>query len=244
MNNKTITKSLKTLAITDYPTDNFIKYVLKDNRAVVPTKAHPTDIGYDLTAIDVYKKISKRVTLFETGIAMSSPSGYYIEIIPRSSISKTGYMIANSIGIIDPDYNGTLKIALIKLDDDMPDIKLPFTRCQIVLRKAEYADMKQVTSLTDTVRSNGGFGSTTDRYNCFSNDMGTLSEWSENEWVWKTMNELNGVKPCVVNYLQLLSKKIKNQSHEIIFKDGSVIFNKLDACFNYKNKVFRLKRSN
>ena len=80
--------------------NNSIKYEIEDKRAVIPTKAHTTDIGYDLTAIDVYKKISNKITLFETGIAVSPPTGYYIEIVPRSSISKTGYMLANSIGII------------------------------------------------------------------------------------------------------------------------------------------------
>ena len=137
-----------------------IQCVIDDERAVFPTKAHKSDIGYDLTAIEVYKQISKKITLFETGIAVSPPDGYYIEIVPRSSMSKTGYMLANSVGTIDPDYTGTLKIALIKIDDDLPDIKLPFTRCQLVLRKAEYADVVKVEKLNETVRGNGGFGST------------------------------------------------------------------------------------
>lgn len=137
-----------------------IKYVVADERAVVPRKAHPSDIGYDITAIDISKKISNRITLFETGVAVSPPEGYYIEIVPRSSMSKTGYMLANSVGTIDPEYTGTLKVALIKVDTDMEDIKLPFTRCQMVLRKAEYATLEHVDSLTETVRADGGFGST------------------------------------------------------------------------------------
>lgn len=136
-----------------------IKYVITEEKAVVPSKAHPSDIGYDLTAIGIFKKISDRITLFETGIAVSPPEGYYIEIVPRSSMSKTGYMLANSVGTIDPEYTGTLKVALIKVDTDMKDIELPFTRCQMVLRKAEYAGLELVDSLTETVRGDGGFGS-------------------------------------------------------------------------------------
>lgn len=136
-----------------------IKFVVVDERAVVPSKAHPSDIGYDLTSIDIFKKISNRITLFETGISVSPPEGYYIEIVPRSSMSKTGYMLANSVGTIDPGYTGTLKVALIKVDPDMEDIKLPFTRCQMVLRKAEYASLARVDSLNETVRGDGGFGS-------------------------------------------------------------------------------------
>lgn len=136
-----------------------IRFVVDDERAVIPSKAHPSDIGYDLTAIDVYKQISESITLFETGIRVSPPEGYYLEILPRSSMSKTGYMLANSVGTIDPDYTGTLKIALIKVADELPEIKLPFTRCQLVLRKAEYAEMVQVESIEKTARGEGGFGS-------------------------------------------------------------------------------------
>ena len=136
-----------------------IRFVVDDERAVVPAKAHPSDIGYDLTAIDVFKQISESITLFETGIRVSPPEGYYLEILPRSSMSKTGYMLANSVGTIDPDYTGTLKIALTKVAKELPDIKLPFTRCQLVLRKAEYTEMVQVESLDKTTRGEGGFGS-------------------------------------------------------------------------------------
>ena len=88
-----------------------ITYLIKDERSVIPTKAYYNDIGYDLTVIDVYKQISDNVTIYETGIAVSPPDGYYLEIASRSSLSKSGYMLANSIGIIDPSYTGTLKIA-------------------------------------------------------------------------------------------------------------------------------------
>ena len=136
-----------------------IKFVMDDKKSVVPTKAHPSDIGYDLTAIGVYKVVSERVTLYETGIKVESPPGYYVEILPRSSISKTGYMLANSVGVIDPSYRGTLKIALIQVDCSFRPLELPFTLCQLVLRKAEYSDIKIVNSLNDTVRGDGGFGS-------------------------------------------------------------------------------------
>lgn len=139
---------------------NYIKVVLDSEDAVFPKKAHNSDIGYDLTAISVFKKISDKITLFETGIKVSSPDGFYIEIIPRSSLSKTGYMLANSVGIIDPEYTGTLKIALIKVDDTLPDIELPFTRCQLILRKAERSEMVCIQTLEDTCRGCGGFGST------------------------------------------------------------------------------------
>ena len=71
---------------------------------VVPKKACPSDVGYDLTLIREEKKISHSNTMYDSGISVIPPIGYYIEIIPRRSLSKLGYIMANSIGIIDPDY--------------------------------------------------------------------------------------------------------------------------------------------
>lgn len=139
------------------PTVTFVRH---DPHAVIPTRAHDTDIGYDLTAIGVFKKISDNITLFETGVSIQPPEGYYLEILPRSSLSKTGYVLSNSVGTIDPDYTGSLKIALTKVDHTRPDLELPFTRCQLVLRKAHHYNMVEVESHRETVRGSGGFGST------------------------------------------------------------------------------------
>ena len=103
-----------------------IKFTIENEKSVIPTKAYSNDIGFDITIIDIFKVISESITIFETGIAISPPEGYYVEIVPRSSLSKSGYMLANSIGVIDPSYTGTLKIALIKIDNSLPNIELPF----------------------------------------------------------------------------------------------------------------------
>jgi dUTP pyrophosphatase len=128
--------------------------------AVTPTKAYPSDVGYDLTAIDVFKKLSQQTTLYETGLIVTPPEGYYVEILPRSSISKTGYVISNSVGIIDPSYTGSLKIAVTKVDDSFPDLTLPFCKFQLVLRKLYEAELVEVGSVRETERGDGGFGST------------------------------------------------------------------------------------
>jgi len=137
-----------------------IKFVRNHNDAVIPSRAYPTDIGLDLTAIKEHKVLSNGVILYDTGIAVTPPNGYYIEIVPRSSMSKTGWMLANNIGIIDPTYTGNLLIALVRVVPDAPKLELPFCKCQMILRKAEYAEMEQVNQLVETDRNSGGFGST------------------------------------------------------------------------------------
>ena len=134
----------------------------------IPKKANPSDIGYDLTLIREVKKINNKTTMYDSGISVVAPIGHYIEIVPRSSLSKLGHMMANSIGIIDPDYRGTLKVVLTQVDDSAEPISLPFTKFQLILRIAVETDVA-VHTLTDnqhrqystsTVRGDGGFGST------------------------------------------------------------------------------------
>lgn len=135
------------------------RVILTDNRAKMPTKAHRTDVGYDLTLIDVWKTDGD-VTFYETGVIVSPPSGFYFELVPRSSLSKTGYMLANSVGIIDPDFRGSIKVPLIKITKEKPDITLPFNCVQLVLRKIDDCVFDQVDILEQTERADGGFGST------------------------------------------------------------------------------------
>lgn len=60
--------------------------------------------------------------LYDTGIKINVKYGYYAEVVPRSSLSKSGYMLANSIGIIDNSYRNNIFVALTKINPDAPDI--------------------------------------------------------------------------------------------------------------------------
>ena len=77
--------------------------------AVLPKRAHSSDAGYDLTAIDdgVPSKDGKYIE-YNTGIAIELPDGYHSLLHPRSSISKYDLVLANSIGLIDNSYRGAL----------------------------------------------------------------------------------------------------------------------------------------
>jgi dUTP pyrophosphatase len=138
-----------------------ILFVRNHEDAVIPTRGTELSVGYDLTCIKVHKNLGM-TTLYDTGISVKPPPGYYTEIVPRSSISKTGYILANGVGIIDEDYRGNLLVALTKIDDKKEDLKLPFVACQLLLKKAEYCNLEEVQNLDETERGAGGFGSTRD----------------------------------------------------------------------------------
>lgn len=128
--------------------------------AVLPSRATPQDIGYDLTAISVVKKYGT-TTLYDTGVTFVPPEGFYAKIFARSSLIKTGHMIANGVGIVDPEYRGTLKIAIVKVDPDADDLVLPFKKAQLVLEEVIPSQMQiSVFPFDDTPRGGGGFGST------------------------------------------------------------------------------------
>lgn len=137
-----------------------VYFVKTDPRAVTPAMGTPDSTGFDLTAISVFKRIDDRTALYNTHIRVKPPRGYYTEILPRSSISKSGYMLANSVGVIDADYRGDLLIALTKINEKAPDLQLPLKICQLIMRKREEFAMVEVEALDDTERGAGGFGST------------------------------------------------------------------------------------
>jgi deoxyuridine 5'-triphosphate nucleotidohydrolase len=139
-----------------------LKVFKTDTNAVLPSKQRESDVGYDLTIINESKKMNAKTTLYDTGLKLDIPNGYYVEIVPRSSLSKSGYMLANSVGIIDQSYRGNLYVALTKIDEASEDIQLPFRCCQMILKKQFYcrlAESQKDFEVTD--RNEGGFGSTT-----------------------------------------------------------------------------------
>lgn len=137
--------------------------VVKDcPEAVLPTKARESDVGYDLTIIKLHKQISDNILMYDTGIKLQVPWGHYVEVYPRSSLSKTGWMLANSVGIIDSSYTGNIYVVLARSDPTTPELPLPFKGFQLVVRKQHHANfsLTEEDQLTETSRGTGGFGST------------------------------------------------------------------------------------
>lgn len=147
-------------AISGFRKKDGIVFTRIYEEAVYPTKNKASDSGYDITLIKPYKTFGP-VTLYSTGIKVKPPLGYYFILVPRSSITKSGYMLANSIGIIDRSYVGEILVALTKIRDDVPDLILPNKLVQIIPKKIQHFELIEVDSFDDetTSRGEGGFGS-------------------------------------------------------------------------------------
>ncbi len=129
--------------------------------AVIPYKTISSDVGFDLSVVSKVKDFNNTTSLYDTGLQIKVPEGWYSEIVPRSSLSKSGYMMANSIGIIDNTYRGNLLVALTKIDLDAQPIQFPFRCCQLIVRQQVFPIIVEVDGEFDvTERGDGGFGST------------------------------------------------------------------------------------
>ena len=146
--------------ISDIPT---FKYKLTLSNSIAPSKTHVSDSGFDLTAVSLTKKYGSQgeVCFYDTGVQVEPPWGWYFEVVPRSSISKTGYMLANSVGIIDRSYQGNILIALRKMSPNVSDLELPCRIAQLIPRRIIHMNGIEVNEFNmTTTRGDGGFGST------------------------------------------------------------------------------------
>ena len=137
-----------------------IRFVKLHPNAVEPTRAHPSDAGFDVTVIGVDKVVDEHVIICNTGIAIAPDDGYYTELVARSSLFKFGYQLANSVGIVDAHYRGEVKVILYKFDKSKPDITFPLRIAQLIPRRQMEIAFEEVDKLDDTSRGEGGLGST------------------------------------------------------------------------------------
>ena len=96
-----------------------------------------------------------------TGVRISLPAGYEAQVRPRSGLAaKSGISVLNSPGTVDSDYRGEIKVILINHSDVPFVIKDGDRIAQMVIARHETASFTVVTSLDETARGEGGFGST------------------------------------------------------------------------------------
>jgi dUTP pyrophosphatase len=121
---------------------------------------HRTDSGFDLFMPSNVTIPGRTTMMLDLGVRCqpSGTAGYYL--YPRSSISKTPLRLANSVGIIDANYRGTLKVVVDNNSDDIVRIKKGDRLFQLCMPNLEPFDVVFGTVNRETERGEGGFGST------------------------------------------------------------------------------------
>ena len=128
----------------------------------MPRRAHRGDAGADLYAAEDVTLAPGERALVGTGIALALPVGTVGLVHPRSGLAaKQGLSIVNTPGTIDADYRGEIKVCLINIDPATPiEVTRGMRIAQLVIQKVELAEFVEVTELDETVRGDGGYGST------------------------------------------------------------------------------------
>lgn len=127
--------------------------------AVTPTKAHPSDAGFDLVASKTTIIPANSRALIPTDIAMAIPNGYYGMVVGRSGNTiKRG--LVGMTGVVDAGYRNGIGIMAFNLTQDDITIKQGERAGQIVLTPILNCEIEEAEELDTTDRNQGGFGST------------------------------------------------------------------------------------
>jgi dUTP pyrophosphatase len=99
--------------------------------------------------------------MIPTGLVIALPPGHEAQVRPRSGLAaKHGVTVLNSPGTIDADYRGEINVLLINHGTAPFTIRRGERIAQMVIAAVVQAELRSVTSLSETERGSGGFGST------------------------------------------------------------------------------------
>jgi len=144
-----------------------------NDKAIIPKYQTDGSAGFDFHAvIDIDNKYyrtenytitipPKSQTLIHTGLCMSIPYGYELQVRPRSGLAlKQSITVTNSPGTIDSDWRGEIGVILINLGNELFIIHECDRIAQGVINKIDQVQFEVVDELDETIRGSNGYGST------------------------------------------------------------------------------------
>ena len=161
-----------------------IKFHKTHPAAVIPTRGSAGAAGFDLTAVSIRR--AGDLYIYDTGIALEIPPGYFGAVYPRSSIFFTGLELTNGVGVIDCDFRASIsaifreipgdrtarRLALHSLYPGKTHMMTPYKPgdriAQLIIQPClplagvgfDAVDFVEVDELSETVRGTGAYGST------------------------------------------------------------------------------------
>lgn len=129
-----------------------------DSEAVVPQAAYEHDAGLDLYSVEPVRLEAGERKAVRTGIALEIPAGFAGLIWDKSSVSmKHGLKTLG--GVVDAGYRGEIQVGLVNFSDKAYEIGKGDKIAQLLVQKIEHLQVVEVDELSDTERSERGFGS-------------------------------------------------------------------------------------
>ena len=140
-----------------------IKIKRLNERAKIPTFGTEFSAGADLYCAEEHEisVCSGQKCSIGTGISMEIPEGYVGLVFARSGLAcKNGLRLCNSVGVIDADYRGEIKVVLHNDSEYVREIKPGERVAQMIVMPYPKVSFIEVEELSDTVRGETGFGGT------------------------------------------------------------------------------------
>lgn len=138
------------------------KIHLADINACVPIRSELGAAGYDLTSVEQKVVSAKSQCVVDTGVVLEFPSDCYARIAPRSGLAAKN-SIDVMAGVIDSTYRGNIKVILFNHGANDFVINVGDRIAQLIFERIYTPELQKVDSLSqlsNTVRGDGGFGST------------------------------------------------------------------------------------
>jgi dUTP pyrophosphatase len=154
-----------------------VKFKRLHKDAVIPKQSSEGAGGWDVVATEIIQE-SEDFVICKLGFALELPKGYKLTLVPRSSLTKTKWIIQNSPGLGDEDYRGEYQfrfrcipteiksyvtgiheVKSILVYENFP-YKIGDRIAQCYLEEVIPMEFEEVDELEDTIRNSGGFGST------------------------------------------------------------------------------------
>lgn len=131
-------------------------------KAVIPRRGRPGDAGMDLYSCEALRILPGDRALIDIGVVIEIPGDCYARIAPRSGLAvKHGIQVG--AGVVDSTYRGNIKVLLFNLGHDTFEVNVGDRIAQIVFEKiyscASFTEVVDAGYLSNTIRGDGGFGS-------------------------------------------------------------------------------------
>ncbi|CAI9736087.1 5' [Octopus vulgaris] len=141
------------------PAKQVVKFARLSQNAFIPTRGSPQAAGYDLYSAYEYTVPSKGKLLAKTDLQIALPEGCYGRVAPRSGLALKHFIDVGA-GVIDQDYRGNVGVLLFNFSETDFKVNKGDRVAQLVLERIFTAELEECVSLDDTLRGEGGFGST------------------------------------------------------------------------------------
>jgi dUTP pyrophosphatase len=138
----------------------FVEFV--DGKTVpLPAQASAGAAGYDICSSTALVLPPGEYAKVPTGLKLAIPEGFEAQVRPRSGLAaKHGVTVLNAPGTIDSDYRGEVCVLLVNHGKAPLSIEKGMRIAQLVFSRVQIVDFVNVSSLSETDRGQGGFGST------------------------------------------------------------------------------------